>query len=146
VDGFLDVVALVVTEVLFVVALGGAVLALDFSPGAEVGLIEEAGFGLGVEAELEGEEGEALDEEAFERGGGAEVAAEVFEDGGVVRAVGVGDEGVGVQTGGEGVGLCVVGLWCVVRGPVRQAQGGQLSVVGCGGSRVRGGHGSPPLG
>jgi hypothetical protein len=53
-----------------------------------------------VEAELPGEEGDAFDEDFLEGGGGGEVLAEVFEECGVVGAVGLGDEGLGVEAGG----------------------------------------------
>ena len=123
-DGFLDVVAFVVGEVLLVVFDCGAVFAFDSAARAGVGVVEEFGFGLGVEAEFPGEEGEAFDEEVFEGGGGVEVLLEVVEEGGVVGAVGLGDEGVWVEARGEGVGLGV-----------------GVSSAG----RELGGHESPPL-
>jgi hypothetical protein len=79
--------------------LGVAVGSFDVFAGAAVGLVEEAGLGLGVSAELVAEEGDAFDEEFFEGGGGGEVVAEVFEEVGVGLVVGFGDEGVGVEAG-----------------------------------------------
>jgi hypothetical protein len=75
-----------------------------FLGGAAVGLVEEVGLGLGVSAEFIAEEGDAFDEEVVEGGLWVEVVAEVFEELGVVFAVGLGDEGVGVEAGAEAVG------------------------------------------
>jgi hypothetical protein len=91
--GFPGAVAAVVFE-LFLVFLGG------FS----VCLVEEVGFGLGMAAKFPGEEGDAFDEEVVERGLGVEVLAEVFEESGIVFAVGLGDEGALVEAGAEAVG------------------------------------------
>jgi hypothetical protein len=61
--------------------------------GLFVGGVVEAGLGLGVAAELPGEQGDALGEEVLDGGAGVEVVAEVVEEAGEVVALGLRDEG-----------------------------------------------------
>ena len=102
------VVALVVGELVLVLPGGVAVGAFDVVAGAAVGLVEEAGLGLGVAAELVAEEGNACDQHFFEGGLGVELVAEVLDEGGVGVVVGLGDEGLWGESGAEAVGD---GVW-----------------------------------
>jgi hypothetical protein len=61
--------------------------------GLLVGGVEQAGLGLGVAAELPGEQGDALGEEVLEGGLGGQVVADGVEEEGEGVALGGGDEG-----------------------------------------------------
>jgi hypothetical protein len=88
---------------------GGFVLELDLLALALIGQIEEVGLGLGIAAELPGEQRDALDEEIFEGVERVEGLAEVVEEAGVVVAFGGGDEGGGVEAGAQAVYEGVLG-------------------------------------
>lgn len=85
------------------VAEVGAVVVLGVADIGFILLLEEVGFGEVSALELEGAEGEAVDEEVFEWADGVEVLEEGGEEGLEVCAFVFGDDGFG-EGGAEGVG------------------------------------------